>query len=94
LHPAQEGLGMVVEELFVFMEEGFALGGVGNEERNLGFELDRRGKPAAARADNAQLVDSVKRGGDAGRSSPGNARLWRHRLDYPSKSAIIAIDSE
>jgi hypothetical protein len=30
-HPAQERLGVVVQQFFVFMEERFALGGVGNQ---------------------------------------------------------------
>jgi hypothetical protein len=94
LHAAQKWFGVVVEEFFVFMEEGFALGGVGNEEGSLGFELDCRGKATTAGADDAQFVDSIERRGQADRSSPGNARLWRHHLDYLSKSAKIAIDSD
>ena len=93
-HAAQERLGVVVQQFFVFMEERFALGGVGNQEGGLGFELDRRGKAAAAGADDSQLVDSVKRGCEAGATLPGNASLWRHHLDYPSKSAKITIDSD
>jgi hypothetical protein len=85
---------VVVKEFLVFVEQGFALGGVGDEEGGLGFELDRRGKTAATGADDAQLVDTVKRRGEAGGSSPGNARLWRHHVDYLSKSAKIAIDSD
>ena len=94
LHATQEGLGVVVEEFLVFVEERLALGGIGDQEGGLGFELDRGGKAAAAGADDAELVDTVKRGGEAGEISPGSARLWRHRLDYLSKSAIIAIDSD
>ncbi len=94
LHAAQEGLGVVVQEFLVFVEQRFALGGVGDEEGDLGFELDRRGKAAAPSADDAQLVDAIKRGGEASEISPGSSRLWRHRLDYLSKSAIIAIDSD
>jgi len=94
LHAAQKGLGVVVEEFFVFMEEGLAFGGVGDEEGSLGFELDGRGKTAAAGANDAQLVDAVKRRGEIGEISPGSARLWRHLFDYPSKSAKIAIDSD
>ena len=95
LHAAQEGLGVVVQQFLVFVEERFALGGVGDEEGGLGLELDRGGKAAAAGADDAQLVDAVEsEEGEAGASSPGSARLWRHRLDYPSKSAKITIDSD
>jgi hypothetical protein len=90
---------MVVQEFFVFMQERFALSGVGNEEGCLGFEFHRGGKAATAGADDAQLVDSVerravKRGGEVGTTLPGSARLWRHHLDYLSKSAKIAIDSD
>jgi hypothetical protein len=53
LHAAQEGLGVVVQEFLVFMEEGFALGGVGNEEGGLSFEFDGRGETAAAGTDDA-----------------------------------------
>ncbi len=67
LHAAQEGLGVVVEEFLVFVEEGFALGRIGDQEGGLGFELDGRGKAAAAGADDAQLVDPVERGATAKR---------------------------
>ncbi len=38
LHAAQEGLGVVVQELLVLMQERLALGGVGDEDGDLGLE--------------------------------------------------------
>jgi hypothetical protein len=84
----------MVEEFLVLVEEGFALGGVGDEDRGLGLELDRRRKAATAGADDAELVDTVKRGVETGGNSPGSARLWRHDSDFLPKSAKIAIDSD
>ena len=46
---------MVVQQFLVLVEQRLALGGVDDEERDLGAELDRRGKTAAARADDAQF---------------------------------------
>jgi hypothetical protein len=62
LHAAQEGLGVVVQEFLVFMEERFALCGVGDEEGSLSFELDRCGKAASTGADDAQFLDAIKGG--------------------------------
>ena len=58
-HAAQERLGVVVEQFLVFVQQGLALGGVGNHQGGAGLELDGRGKSAAARADDAELFNAV-----------------------------------
>jgi hypothetical protein len=57
-HAAQERLG-VVEQFFVLVQQRFAFGGVGNHQRDLGSELHRRGKAAAAGADDAQFLKAI-----------------------------------
>ncbi len=60
LHAAQKGLGVMVQQFLVLVQQRLALGGVGNQEGHLCFELDRRGKPTAAGANDAKLVDTVE----------------------------------
>ncbi len=60
-HAAQEGLGVVMEQFLVFVEQGLALSGVGNEQGGAGLELDGSGKSAAAGADDAELFNAVNR---------------------------------
>ena len=69
-HAAEEGLGEVVEKFLVLVQEGLALGGVGDDERDAGGELDRGGKAASASADDAEFGDS---GG-------GHGRVWGLRM--------------
>jgi hypothetical protein len=86
LKAAQEGRSVVVEQLLVLVQKRFALGRVGNEERNLRTEFDRRREAAAAGANDAQLIDPVEAGGKAGWILPETARLWRHLSDFSSKT--------
>ena len=53
---AQKRLGVVMQQLLVFVQQGLAFSGVDDHQRDPGFELHSRGKAAAARAHNAQLA--------------------------------------
>ena len=80
---AEEGLGVVVEQLFVLVQEGLALCPVGDGDRNLRPQLHSRGEAAAAGPDDAEFLDSVEggRAGGAGgswRILAENARFWCH----------------
>ena len=52
-HAAQERFGEVVQQLLVLVQQGLALGGVGNHQRHARPQLDRRRKPSPAGTDDA-----------------------------------------
>ncbi len=52
----EHGLGQMVQQLLVLVQQRLALGGVDDEQRNLGLELDRGGEAPAAGADDAQFL--------------------------------------
>ena len=54
-HSAQERLGEVVQEFLVLVQQGLALGGVGDDERDAGGQLDGGGESAAAGPDDAKF---------------------------------------
>ena len=57
---AEEGLGVVVEQLLVLVQEGLALCRVGDDDRDLRPQLDCGGEAAAAGPDDAEFLDSVE----------------------------------
>ena len=81
LHAAQEGLGVVMKQLLVLVQQGLAFSRVGNDHRNRGFELYRGGKTAAARAHDPVFLQAIEGGGlqsTPSRPDSRDARFCRH----------------
>ena len=66
---------MVQEQFLVLVQQGLAFGGVGDDGRNPGLQLDGGRESSPAGADDAQLCDTVE--GGAGRfGAPHCTRIW------------------
>ena len=48
-----------MQQLLVLVQQGLALGGVGNQQRGPGLELHGGGKPPATRANDPELFHAV-----------------------------------
>ena len=49
----------MVQQFLVLVQQGLALGGVGNQQRGLGLELHGRGESAATCANDPELFHAV-----------------------------------
>jgi hypothetical protein len=75
-----------MKQFLVFVEEGLALSGVGNQEGRAGLELDGGWKASAAGPNNAEFLNPVERGSGCG-------GCCRHFAAQSSKTTKVVIDS-